>query len=129
MSLKDQMAADLDTVFLNTDELASVVTVTPVTGGAPFTCRMAIGDAAPAPADSDALQRHETLLPAVASLAEIRPKLIAMGLARLLGPGDRIDADDGRQFAVSTCRTDGLGALLLQLSEVTVNTLGHAVAR
>jgi hypothetical protein len=126
MNFKDQAAADLD-VFLNTDELGSGVTVTLAGDGGEFTCRMTIGDAEASPVTDGPSLRQEARIPALASVAEVRPKMIALGLTRTLGQGDRVLVDDGREFGVATCRLDGLGGLLLQLTDATM--LGAGMGR
>jgi hypothetical protein len=95
--------------------------------GGEFTCRMTIGDAEASPVTDGPSLRQEARIPALASVAEVRPKMIALGLTRTLGQGDRVLVDDGREFGVATCRLDGLGGLLLQLTDATM--LGAGMGR
>lgn len=125
MTLRDVIAADVAAIFMNTDDFAETVTVTPAGGQATFTTDLVIGDSEAQITNTDGMVHEQAQIQAQGAEADVRAKmLISTGRNRILAHGDQIAAGT-RAFNVHACRTDGVGGLLIQLIEDDVMANGQ----
>ena len=134
MTLKAQMAADLGTVFLNTDEFAETGTYQPLDAPGTFSLTVVPGDDSPSAKQGDGGQSQTGRITAVASWASFEAGMLAVDRADQ-GPsrGDQFVIPSPSPlvgtWALDTWATDTGGGLTMVFIRSDWFTIGAAGAR